>query len=64
MSDLTKSFRGDERGATGTEYAMLIVFLALAIAVGANLLGQGISNLFSQIGTSISSINPVLPPVP
>jgi pilus assembly protein Flp/PilA len=64
MSDLLKYFLRDERGATATEYAMLIVFVAVAIAAGANLLGQGFSNLFSQIGTYISSINPVLPPVP
>ena len=64
MSDLIMHFLSDERGATATEYAMLIVSVAVAIAGGANLLGQGISNLFSQIGSYISSINPVLPPVP
>jgi pilus assembly protein Flp/PilA len=64
MSDLLKYFLRDDRGATATEYAMLIVFVAVAIAAGANLLGTGISNLFSQIGSYISGINPVLPPVP
>ena len=33
MSDLIKHFGLDERGATATEYAVLIVFVALAIAV-------------------------------
>jgi pilus assembly protein Flp/PilA len=64
MSDLLKYFLRDERGATATEYALLIVFIALAVAVGAGTLGQGISNLFSQIGTLISGLNPVLPPLP
>jgi pilus assembly protein Flp/PilA len=64
MSKLIKYFRRDERGATATEYAMLIVFVAVAIAAGANLLGQGVSSLFSQIGTYISNINPVFPPPP
>jgi pilus assembly protein Flp/PilA len=64
MSDLIKYFRRDERGATATEYAMLIVFVAVAIAGGSKILGQEINNLFSQIGTYISSLNPVLPPVP
>jgi pilus assembly protein Flp/PilA len=64
MSDLIKYFRRDERGATATEYALLIVFVALAIALGANTLGQGISSLFSQIGTQLSTINPVLPKPP
>ena len=64
MSDLIKHFHLDERGATATEYAMLIVFVAVAIAGGTNMLGQGISNLFSQIGTYIASLNPVIPPLP
>jgi pilus assembly protein Flp/PilA len=64
MSDLIKYFRRDERGATATEYALLIVFVALAVAAGASTLGTGISNLFSQIGAELSALNPVLPPLP
>jgi pilus assembly protein Flp/PilA len=64
MSDLLKYFHRDERGATATEYALLIVFVALAIAVGANVLGAGISNLFNAIGNTISNITPTLPTVP
>jgi pilus assembly protein Flp/PilA len=64
MSDLIKYFRRDERGATATEYALLIVFVALAIALGANTLGQGITSLFSQIGTQLSNLSPVLPKLP
>ena len=64
MSDLITHFLSDERGATATEYAMLIVFVAVVIAGGSKILGQGISDLFSQIGTYFSSLNPVLPTVP
>jgi pilus assembly protein Flp/PilA len=64
MSDLIKYFRRDERGATATEYALLIVFVALAVAVGAQTLGTGISNLFNEIGTQLSGITPTLPPLP
>jgi pilus assembly protein Flp/PilA len=64
MSDLIKYFGRDESGATATEYALLIVFVALAVAVGANTLGTGLSTLFTQIGTYISGLNPVLPPLP
>lgn len=64
MSDLIKYFRRDERGATATEYALLIVFIALAFALGAQTLGQGLNNLFSQLGTQLSNLNPVLPPLP
>ena len=62
MSYLIKYFLRDERGATATEYALLIVFVALAIAVGANTLGTNISALFSKIGTQLSAIT--LPPIP
>ena len=64
MSDLIKYFRRDERGATATEYALLIVFVAVAIAAGANLLGTGVSSLFSAIGAQLAALSPVLPPLP
>ena len=62
MHRLIDGFHLDERGATATEYALLIVFVALAIAVGANTLGQGLSGLFSNIGAKLSGIT--LPPFP
>jgi pilus assembly protein Flp/PilA len=62
MHSLINRFHQDERGATATEYALLIVFVALAIAVGANVLGTNISNMFSKIGSSLSTIS--LPPLP
>jgi pilus assembly protein Flp/PilA len=55
-------FHRDERGATATEYALLIVFVALAVALGANTLGGGLSTLFSKIGTQLSNVQ--LPPIP
>jgi pilus assembly protein Flp/PilA len=62
MHRLIDRFHRDERGATATEYALLIVFVALAIAVGANTLGTGLNSLFSKIGSSLSGIT--LPPFP
>jgi len=62
MRNLIKRFHWDERGATATEYALLIVFVALAVAVGANTLGLGLSSLFSNIGAKLSGIT--LPPFP
>jgi pilus assembly protein Flp/PilA len=55
---LIARFYRDDRGATATEYAMLIIFIALAIAGGATLLGNNINNLFSRIGASIASLTP------
>ena len=57
MVSLIRRFRSDERGATATEYAMLIVFVALAIAVGAQALGNDLTTLFTSVGTTLGNIN-------
>ena len=44
----------DERGVAATEYAVLVVFVALAIALGAQGLGTSIGDLFTNIGTNIA----------
>jgi len=62
MDRLIGRFHRDERGATATEYALLVVFIALAVAVGANVLGAGVSNLFNAIGNQLSSITPNITP--
>jgi pilus assembly protein Flp/PilA len=58
VRSLMRRFFSDESGATATEYAMLIIFIALAIAGGATLLGNNINNLFSSIGASLSGLSP------
>jgi pilus assembly protein Flp/PilA len=63
MLGFLNCFRRDERGATATEYAMLVVFIALAVAVGATALGGGVNTLFSKVGTSLTGVTPpTLPP--
>lgn len=44
--------RGDE-GATMVEYALIVVFIALVVVLGATLLGNSISSLFSSIAGSL-----------
>jgi len=56
MHSLTSRFYRDESGATATEYAMLIVFVALAIAVGAQALGNDLTALFQHVGTTLNGI--------
>jgi pilus assembly protein Flp/PilA len=56
MLGLIDGFYRHERGATATEYAMLIVFIALAIAVGAQALGGGLGNTLTNIGNMISTV--------
>ena len=53
---LIKRFFGDQSGATATEYAMLVVFVALAIAVGAQALGGGLSNLLNKVAVEIGGV--------
>jgi pilus assembly protein Flp/PilA len=56
MLSLINRFRVDESGATATEYAMLIVFVALAVVVGAEAFTTGLNKLFTDLGTTISSV--------
>jgi len=56
MLPLISRFGSDEAGATATEYAMLLVFVALAIAVGAQALGNDLTALFQNVGTTLTGI--------
>ena len=56
MFPLVKRFYRHEGGATATEYAMLVVFIALAIAVGAQALGGGLSNLLNNVASTLSGV--------
>ena len=64
MRRLIMGYRRDERGASATEYAMLIVFIALAIAVGAQTLGSDLSTMFSNIGSTLTGVTIPTPPSP
>ena len=57
MLNLITRFLRHDRGATATEYAMLVVFIALAIAAGAQAFGGGLSAWFSKVGVSITNLN-------
>jgi Flp pilus assembly pilin Flp len=39
--------RPDDRGAVSTEYALLAVFIAVAVVVGITLLGSAVDHLFN-----------------
>ena len=61
MFGLIRAFRRDERGASAVEYAMLVVFIALALAAGAQTFGNDLSGRFSTTGASISGLNTNIP---
>ena len=56
MISLFYRFPRNEGGASSTEYAMLIVFVALAIAVSVPALGNGTANLLISVGSALASI--------
>ena len=49
-------FKRNESGATATEYAALIVFVAVAIAAGPQILGDGITDLLNSARTSLARV--------
>ena len=64
MYSLTSRFRRDESGATATEYAMLIVFIGLAIAVAAQAFQTNLSDLFNRAGAALTATIVPAPPAP
>ena len=56
MRSLTSRFCRDESDATATEYAMLIVFVALAIAVGAQAYSTALTDLFNRASATLNNI--------
>jgi pilus assembly protein Flp/PilA len=57
MSKLVATFVKDESGATAIEYGLIVGLIALAMTVGAGLLGNSINAEFTGIaGTMNNSI--------
>ena len=42
-----------DRGATATEYALLVAFIALAIVVGVTAFGTALNTFFTSLGTRV-----------
>ncbi len=65
MRKLCKNIRRfvrEEDAPTMAEYGLLLVFIALVVAAGALLLGQGISTLFAGAGSAIGGAT--IPTIP
>jgi pilus assembly protein Flp/PilA len=48
--------RQDDTGAAMVEYGLLIGLIALVVALGAQILGNDISSMFSKIGNYLSGL--------
>lgn len=44
-----------EKGATATEYSLLVAFIALLIIVGVTAFGTALNTWFSSLGTTVGS---------
>jgi len=55
VSYLQSRFHTDEQGAALVEYALLVALIAVASLVILELLGTGISDLFSSVNDKVNS---------
>jgi Flp pilus assembly pilin Flp len=55
MMQLLKRFVKEEQGQDLVEYALLLVFLALAAIAVLPTLGQAVNNVFSQSSSTLTS---------
>ena len=56
MRKLISRFRRDEDGPAMVEYGLLVGLIALVVALGAVVLGQDISIMFSNVGSYLKQI--------
>ena len=56
MLTLMNRFRRDETGASMIEYVLLIALIAVVAAVGAGVLGNGLSSFFNGLGTYVNGV--------
>ncbi len=55
LANAVKKFFREEDAPTMVEYALLVALIALVVAVAAVVLGGGISEIFSSIGTELNT---------
>lgn len=51
----TRRFLRDEEGVTAIEYGLIAALIAVAIIVGAGLLGTNLNDLFNDIATCVAT---------
>lgn len=53
--------RRSERGATATEYGLLVSFIAIAIVVGVTAFGQALDGLYTGLGDELKRLFALIP---
>jgi pilus assembly protein Flp/PilA len=49
--------RKDDKGATATEYGLLVGLIALIIVVGVAIFGDALNTFFDDLGTTVGTWN-------
>lgn len=57
MIRMMKKFWKDEDGVTAIEYGLIAALVALAITVGAGLLGTNLNTLFNDVAEFLGGVN-------
>ena len=57
MSNIFARFVKDESGATAIEYGLIAALIALAIIVGAGLVGKSLNQKFTDISSTLDATN-------
>ncbi|MHC6592131.1 Flp family type IVb pilin [Arthrobacter sp. C152] len=55
LASAIKSFVHDQRGATATEYGILVSFLAMALVLGVTAFGQALNLHYQNLATTLST---------
>jgi pilus assembly protein Flp/PilA len=50
-----KAFAADENGVTAIEYGLIAAIVGVAVVTGAGLLSGGLTTLFTDIGTKLTT---------
>lgn len=58
MLNAIKRFTTDETGASAVEYGLLVALIAVAIIVGAGLLGDALDDMFTDVADEVDSATP------
>lgn len=62
LKNLVCRLAKDESGAPATEYALMAAFIAIVMAAGAAILGDGLNQIFTGIGNGLQAVD--LTPLP
>lgn len=55
LVSIVQSFLRDEDGAAAIEYGLIAALIAIAIIVGATLLGTSLNGLFTRLGNCMAT---------